>query len=307
MAGSFWRRWRGNASRGYRRNFRRYSSRKYRYGNQRSANAQRDNARVVINVQKTYQIPVDAGNTSNAIAINAWFVLLQSNMFAAYRGMYDQVKITGITAKIRGLNGSTALTMANTPTICTAWDRNGLEQTSTQAEPLLSYNTVSSYSSAVITNWSPGNAFRVTRHLYPSTLSEKSYYAACGAFDVNDRTRNPAASYSNENGVDFKPILLIGAYSGFQTEAQQSIGLMIEFDINVTFRGLRRYSVVPETAAEQISGMAGTYLNGAGAIPGTSTQGQNQVAALTGNWTYVNNDGTVQSEEIPVKPEATEP
>lgn len=219
-------------------------------------------------------------------------------MFEAYRGMYDQVKITGITAKIRGLNGSSALTMANTPTICTAWDRNGLEQSSAQSEPLLSYQTVSSYSSAVITNWSPGNAFRMTRHLYPSTLSEKSYYAACGSFDLADAIRNPASTYSNQNGVDFKPILLVGAYAGFATTAQQSIGLMIEFDITCSFRGLRRYSIASDTAANQISSMAGSYLNG--------QDGTAVTANLTTNWTRINNDGDVQSQEIPIKPEPEE-
>lgn len=268
--------------------------RRRRFGNQRAANAQKDNAKVVINIQKSFQIPIDANNTSNAIAINIWYLLSQSNMFDAYRGMFDQVKISGITARISGLNGSSAITLANTPTICTAWDRNGIE-TGSNTPTYLSYQTVSSYSSAIISNWSPGNAFKITRRLYPSTLSEKSYYASCGALSLNEPLRNPGASFVSQNGIDFKPLLLIGAYAGFATAAQQSIGLMIEFDVVCVFRGLRRYSTTSDNAAAQISSMAGSCLDG--------QSGTVIVPNDTDNWTRVNNDGDVNSEEVPVKPE----
>ena len=268
--------------------------RRGRYSNQRSANAQKDNAKVVINIQKSFQIPIDATNTSNAIAINIWYLLRESNMFDAYRGMFDQVKISGITARISGLNGSSAITMANTPTICTAWDRNGIEA-AINNPTYLSYQTVSSYSSAIISNWSPGNAFKITRRLYPSTLSEKSYYVSCGSLSVQEPSRNPAYSFVYQNGIDFKPLLLVGAYAGFATAAQQSIGLMIEFDVACVFRGLRRYSTASDNAASQISAMAGTFLDG---------QSGNVISASsTDNWTRVNNDGDVGNGEIPIKPE----
>nr|UCS96297.1 MAG: capsid protein [Cressdnaviricota sp.] len=303
MARSWSRRYSSRRSWGSRR-YRRSSQYSRARGNKRAAVGQRDTSSVVINVQKTYQIPLDVGATSNAIAINMWLVLLQSNMFQAYSGMYDQVKITGITARIRGLNGSSALTLANTPTICTAWDRNGLEAP-TSGSPLLSYQTVSSYSSSLITNWSPGNAFRVTRYIYPSTISEKSYYASCGALssNVTAADRNPAASFTNISGQDFKPILLIGAYAGFAGSVQQSIGLMIEFDISVSFRGLRRYSISEDENDVQISSMAGNYLNGA--------DGTVNAAYQSSNWTRVNNDGDIgttsaTNEEIPIKAEGTQ-
>lgn len=266
--------------------------RRNRFSNQRSANAQKDNAKVVINVQKSYQIPLDATYTSNAIAISIWHLLTQSNMFEAYRGMFDQVKISGITARISGLNGSSAITLANTPTICTAWDRNGLEANA-NSPTFLSYQTVSSYSSAIISNWSPGNAFKITRRLYPSTLSEKSYYASSAALSLNDPIRNPTIYYTNQNGVDFKPILLIGAYTGFATNAQQSIGLMIEFDVVCVFRGLRKFAVSADDAASQISTMAGSCLNGQ---TGNIIRANN-----TAHWTRVNNDGDIVEEEIPEK------
>lgn len=257
-------------------------------GNKRAARGQRDTASVVINVQKTFQVPIAQGNTSNAIAINIWSQLSDSNMFDAYRGMYDQVKITSITARIRGLNGSSALTLNNTPSICTAWDRNGLEPSNaSESANAISYQTVTSYSSAIVSNWSPGNAFRINRHIYPSTISEKSFYVPCGAFTSEDPTRNPAYDFNTHLGTNFKPILLIGAYSGFQSTVQQAIGLMIEFDITCAFRGLRRYSVVADTAAQQIADMAGNFLDGA--------DGTQYAATSSTNWTRVNNDGDINT------------
>lgn len=276
--------------------YRRRNMRGRTRGNKRAARSQRDTATVVINIQKTFQVPLAEGATSNAIGINIWAQLKNSNMFESYRGMYDQVKIAGITARIRGLNGSSALTLNNTPTICTAWDRNGLEPSNAaETTAAISYQTVSSYSSAIITNWSPGNAFKVTRHLYPSTISEKSYYAACGALAGADTDRNPAADFLSHTGSNFKPILLIGAYAGFAATAQQSVGLMIEFDITCSFRGLRRYNTTADPDATQIADMAGVFLNGQLA--------EKQTAAITGQWTRVNNDGDinkgVDGETIP--------
>lgn len=265
-------------------------------GNKRAALGQRDTATVVINVQKTFQIPLFANDTSNAIAINIWRQLLTSNIFSAYANMYDQIKINGVTARIRGLNGSSALTLANTPTIVTAWDRNGLDNTTAsnqnaEAPPIVTYNNVSAYSSAIITNWSPGNAFKITRHLYPSTMSEKSYYVQSSALTANATTRNPSSDYISRDGQSFKPILLVGAYCGFTTSVAQAIGFMIEFDITTTFRGLRKYQLTADNATDQIANMAGAYLNGANGA---------SVANVGGTaWTRINNDGVIQGTGAP--------
>lgn len=269
-------------------------------GNRRAAHGQRDTSTVVINVQKTFQVPIPANTTSNVILINMWQQLVEANMFQAYRGMYDQVKLNGISARLRGLNGSTALTNANTPTICTAWDRNGLEPTNAaETQSVMSYQTATSYSSAIISNWSPGNAFRMIRRIYPSTIAEKSYYASTGCFTVDDVSRNPAIDPLYHVGTGFKPILLIGAYTGFTTNAQQSIGFMVEFDITCTFRGLRRYSLTADAAETQISAMAGKFTNGA--------TGDLETASAATSWTAVNNDGFPQSSEAPTAPIKAEP
>lgn len=269
-------------------------------GNKRAANSQRDTASVTVNIQKTFQIPIASGATSNAIAINIWSILQQAQMFTSYRGMYDQVKLMGVTARIRGLNGSSALTLSNTPTICTAWDRNGFDNTEDEnsgvnSVPHLSYSTLTSYSSSIISNWSPGNAFKITRHIYPSTISEKSYYVSCGALTASTPLRNPAVSFLTQNGVNFKPLLLIGAYCGFAGTTQQSIGFMIEFDITCAFRGLRKWSITADPNADQILIMAGEYLNG---------QSGNIVEPIqNGNWVRTNNDGVIQDPgEVPTAP-----
>lgn len=268
-------------------------------GNKRAALGQRDSATVVINVQKTFQVPLPANNTSNAIIINIWKQLLTSNIFSAYSGMYDQVKITGITAKIRGLNGSSALTLSNTPTICTAWDRNGLDTAilpnTTDTTPNLTYNDITAYSSSIVTNWSPGNAFRITRHLYPSTMAEKSYYITTQSLSLSQAARNPSFSITTQEGQNFKPLLLIGAYCGFTTSVDQAVGFMIEFDITVTFRGLRKTSSTADSPADQISNMAGSYVNGANGKDVNNVEG---VA-----WTRVDNDGVIQGTGAPTSKE----
>lgn len=273
-------------------------------GNKRAAIGQRDTASVVINVQKTFQIPIPEEYTSNAIAINIWSQLETSNIYNAYSAMYDQVKMTGITAKIRGLNGSSALTLSNNPTICTAWDRNGLDNTGANAfdsskAPLIVYNDLTAYSSSVLSNWSPGNAFKVTRHLYPSTLAEKSYYVSTGALKANSSNRDPSFDFLTRDGQPFKPILLIGAYCGFNTSVPQAIGFMIEFDISVVFRGLRRTSYSVHNANTQVLAMAGEYLNGA----------NGEIINLVDStaWTRVNNDGNIQlANGQPLNPIPTE-
>lgn len=268
-------------------------------GNKRAALGQRDSATVVINVQKTFQVPLPANNTSNAIIINIWKQLLTSNIFSAYSGMYDQVKITGITAKIRGLNGSSALTLSNTPTICTAWDRNGLDTAilpnTADTTPNLTYNDITAYSSSIVTNWSPGNAFRITRHLYPSTMAEKSYYITTQSLSLSQASRNPSFSITTQEGQNFKPLLLIGAYCGFTTSVDQAVGFMIEFDITVTFRGLRKTSSTADSPADQISNMAGSYVNGANGKDVNNVEG---VA-----WTRVDNDGVIQGTGAPTSKE----
>lgn len=259
------------------------------YGQRKAANAQRDTASVVINVQKAYQIPLKAGTISNAIAINIWYLLTTSPMFVAYRGMYDQIKLTGVTARIKALNASSALTLSNTPSIVTAWDRNGIdigEPGADEASPLyFSYDVVSSYSSALLTNWSPGNSLKITRHLYPSTISEKSYYVPSVYLSVNDPVKNPSQTIASQTGQNFKPLLLLGAFTGFAAPADQSVGFMIEFDINVVFRGLRRYSVSQGQTTDQITQLAGVYYDG--------NTGQFQTASANENWARQNNNGDI--------------
>lgn len=272
-------------------------------GNFRAANQQKDTSNMVINVSKTYQVPVYVGYNGNAIAISIWRVLSDSPLFSSYGGMFDQVRITGIKAKITGLNAGTAITMANTPTICTAWDRNGLDllPAGNNVAPF-TYNTVASSSSAIVQSWSPGNAFKITRRLYPSTMSEKSYYAPCTSLRTNDSDSSPAYTDTVHSGQSFKPVLLIGAFLGYQAAALQSLGFMVEFDISCTFRGLHK-AIISSDPSEQLAEMAGIYRVGITPGSGTTTLYGEVVRSVSAdNWKYVNNDGDVDEEEVPVAP-----
>lgn len=66
---------------------------------------------------------------------------------------------------------------------------------------------------------------------------------------------------------------------------------MIEFDITVTFRGLRKFSTDADNPTQQISRMAGSYMNGA--------DGDNYNNVTGRAWTRVNNDGVIQGTGAP--------
>lgn len=162
-------------------------------------------------------------------------------------------------------------------TVVTAWDRTGLDSTqythddAGHTQTITIGDAITTYSSAKSQQLVAGATFNCIRYLYPSSQQEKSLY-----FSTNDlkqqladdpgavwyQTDTVAAGYdsqyitniaSNPN-CPFKPTFLVGILAvdkpiwGETIEQTQHkihpVIFNLEFDIGVTFRGLRKAQVV---------------------------------------------------------------
>lgn len=228
---------------------RRYGSRRRRtFGNFKSALQQRDAATVVLNSLSS--INVVLSTTSPFVGsnyINIWQALLQHPFFANYSGMYDQMHLDGVKAKITGVQQAQNANSYLTPTIITAWDRNGFDVSSDGSSALPpSATDITSYSSAVSKAWSLGNSFQINRSIYPSIMSEKSQYVSplallplTSSSTANTPERNPV-SPTRTPSVPFKPQLLIAITTPSALTTNTTFTFNVELDIQVTFRGLRK-------------------------------------------------------------------
>ena len=183
-------------------------------GNQVAARQQRDVSEVTLNIPirlSCLNASVDVSPTEavqdminvGTYVLNIWDLLRKSEFYASYANMYDQVKINKCTVKITPYQFpiinqvlSQSLPYYNSYTIVTAWDRTGisLEQTRVRNinpdDPIIGTNNnsnglyvtisgqdVSTYSSAITKNVNPNSNTTFSRTIYPSTISEKSFYA----------------------------------------------------------------------------------------------------------------------------------
>ena len=316
-----------------RRYYRKYpykksSSKRKAIGNYKAALQQKDKTDVNLNIAHRFAVgctQVTVGEDTfrtGVYAMNIWDLLRKSEFYQSYANMYDQVKINGITLKLSPTSWSFNTQGTNqfqAVTVCTAWDRTGL---SSEQVKLIANNVpiegdnigvigldgnsdglyvkindeLPTYSSAVTKNLNPGSSFTIKRYLYPSTLSEKSYYVNTSDLEewylkydnqnyrfmglpcqgvegnpsdwinkisdvqIGELSESPANSgnpcYLMEDpSVPFKPTFLVGVltpvnsqyYSNLPQESvllSNPITFTVEADIQVTFRGLRKATIV---------------------------------------------------------------
>lgn len=201
--------------------------------------------------------------------INIYDILRKSEFFQNYAGMYDQFKINRIRVKLTQGNAT-----SDAFTLVSAWDRNGLEASqlnlSSTTVPFnitsgADFNTnLRTYSSAVTKSVSSGSSFSMIRYLAPSTMAEKSqwiapnqlqqwytpwdtsaddqyqtYAVANATLQASAITSNPTYLLTDTN-LQFKPTFLMNLWSASPSSAIYNV----EFDITVTFRGMRKSGVV---------------------------------------------------------------
>lgn len=203
-------------------------------GNYKAATQQRDSTNVVINKIVPLSISFPVGESLGGVALNIWDQLATSSFYANYAPMYDQLKLTGVRVKINGSIQGTNVNAYLTPTVTTAWDRNGITNNQYAA-------VISTYSSAISKPWSLGNAFTQTRSVFAQTMSEKSQYLATTALSKPTTDAESPRNPTPASAIPFKPQLLlqvalpIGSALGGQT-----MSFNCELDMMVKFRGLRK-------------------------------------------------------------------
>lgn len=185
----------------------------------------------------TTQVTIADGTQSNAVPINHWDSLRQSTYFANYSPMYDQMKLDKIRIKVTGSQAGSAVTANWSPAVVLAFDRNGL----TTGQQLTS-QSVSTYSSAQLKQWSTGNAFVMYQTIYPNTIMEKGQYIPTDSLQdpstVSD-TSNPCYNYA-DSSLPFKPITLLAVDMGANLSSENTLAFTIEYEYTVTFRGMRK-------------------------------------------------------------------
>ena len=319
-------------SRAFRRNYFNSSRSKRRAtGNQRAAAQQRDTTQVNLSIPTQ----IECGNSTFSIngseigpigvyALNIWDVMRQSEFYKSYANMYDQVRIDKVTCKLTPYqfpiftNGTGIGNYYNSYTVVTAWDRTGLseEQLYLNAEygskeignandseglyVVMGGKEISTYSSAFTRSVNPNSSVSISRSIYPTSMSEKSYFVNTSDIDTwytgydpshyrywgitssswvgsmedvqvttnaedvvtvptsplvsqffasNFHAKNPCVPIETSS-VPFKPTLLVGIQnepiyiSGINDQFTPKMKFNVECDVVVTFRGLRKASVV---------------------------------------------------------------
>ena len=195
----------------------------------------RDSTTVNISVTDEATMALAGQATEAAMPISVWKALTNSSFYSSYSQMYDQVKIDYVRVKINGAVQGQNTNAYITPTIISAWDRNGLLATQIgTGGALVQPGIVKTYGSAISKPWSLGNAFIMTRKISPSTLQEKSTYIATN-YVVSAVTLNDA--------LPFNPVLLIDMLIPTGTSFPQTLQFNLEFDIVCTFRGIRKSTI----------------------------------------------------------------
>lgn len=228
--GSYGRRWYGGKNKKY-------------WGQFKAANQQRDQATMVLNSQYPIDLRVAVGESETLAVTNVWEILRNSPFFGNYSGMYDQVKMDSVRIKLTGswMQQSTAdQTKRLIPTITTAFDRNGFMDADTPRA-----SDVTSYSSCISKPWSLGSAFSQTRSIYTTTMQEKSQYIPTSSLadptDADHRNCNNPCYNRSCISCPFKPIYIVHGFVPSPAQDTDTVlHLVAEFDICVTFRGLRK-------------------------------------------------------------------
>lgn len=252
----------------------------------------RDSSTVTISRIASFPVVIDEG-TSNAVTIiNHWNQLRLSEFFPNYSPMYDQMKLDRVYMKVTGSQAGTAVTANISPSVVTAFDRNGLSP-----GQVLSSQTVSTYSSAKLRQWSNGAAFTMVQQFSPSTMMEKSQYIPTDSLEdptTVASSTNPCYNVSDAT-LPFRPLSFIAVDMGSNMTAQQTFAFTIEFEYVVTFRGMRKPSLNAATYSGIYYLSRFVYLD-IGMGFGNSIYYLEDVSSSTprySNWLYVSSATTV--------------
>lgn len=238
--------------------------RSYRYGynkqrrisqsNKRAAAQQKDSLTLTLKYSDAFTVTSDNTNQPPGYTQNIYNALRRSPMYGAFASMYDQVKLNSCTVHVTQKYANASIQTPAAPLqIVTAWDRSGIEYSPTDEElqPNTYYNTAQR-SSAFSKSALYGSSYKTTRTLYPSSIEEKGQYIStarlANADPAPEETDEGYPYTLRESGsYKFKPTFLLACLT--QTTAAQNVQIAqfdIDYEIVVTFRGLRKIAVQEE-------------------------------------------------------------
>lgn len=227
---------------------RRTTAKRRAFGNFASAMQQRDATNIVVNAQEEVTLIVPNGANEATIVRNINSIMTTAPMFMNYATMYDQYKLNAVRVGMEMTYvGNQLLNSATFPSICTAWDRNGIKpkvvtvgNDNTPGFLLPIYDTVSSYSSANEKTLYYGSRWGVVRQLDASSMMEKSVYVG---------TVNTKDILSNDNLYTcWNPVLLMSLKCPRPVNVDSTVIFQLHYQFDVTLRGLRK--IVVENADE---------------------------------------------------------
>lgn len=227
---------------------RRTTVRRQAFGNFASAMQQRDATNVVINAQEQVTMFVPSGAKEATVLRNINAMLTTSPMFFNYATMYDQYKLNAVRVGVEMTYiGNQLLNSATFPSICSAWDRNGVRPrdvivnpTAQQAQQfrgfvLPVYDTVASYSSANEKTIYYGSRWGVVRQLDASSMLEKSVYVG---------TVNTKDVLTNDNLYQcWSPVFIMSLKCPRPVSEISTVIFQLHYQFDVTLRGLRKIVV----------------------------------------------------------------
>ena len=227
---------------------RRTTVRRQAFGNFASAMQQRDSTNVVINAQEQVTMFVPSGSKEATILRNINAMLTTSPMFFNYATMYDQYKLNAVRVGVEMTYiGNQLLNSATFPSICSAWDRNGVRPRDVVVNPsaeqgqqyrgfvLPIYDTVASYSSANEKTIYYGSRWGVVRQLDASSMLEKSVYIA---------TVNTKDVLTNDNLYQcWSPVFIMSLKCPRPVSEISTVIFQLHYQFDVTLRGLRKIVV----------------------------------------------------------------
>ena len=227
---------------------RRTTVRRQAFGNFASAMQQRDSTNVVINAQEQVTMFVPSGAKEATILRNINAMLTTSPMFFNYATMYDQYKLNAVRVGVEMTYiGNQLLNSATFPSICSAWDRNGVRPRDVIVNPnaeqgqqyrgfvLPVYDTVASYSSANEKTIYYGSRWGVVRQLDASSMLEKSVYVG---------TVNTKDVLTNDNLYQcWSPVFIMSLKCPRPVSEISTVIFQLHYQFDVTLRGLRKIVV----------------------------------------------------------------
>lgn len=188
-------------------------------------------------------LTIPAGGNTGSKAVNLWNSFRLSQYYENYHDMFDAVHLGRVSITLTGHGQIILSSSSSSPTIVTAFDRNGIDPETGSPPP---YTVISTYESARIRQWSVGSTIQEDIYISPFSAAEADFWVPLGLLRPptgdNDVPDNPCNVYSS-SVVPYKPTLLIGAIVPLVVAAPQTLQFSCQIRFDLTFRGLRKPGV----------------------------------------------------------------